>query len=54
MSRRATTQPDTGTWKKQGANLGLFLRSERNPLITVQDLPYQANAVFNAARGART
>jgi predicted GH43/DUF377 family glycosyl hydrolase len=49
MSRRTTTQPDTGTWKKQGSNLGLFLRSERNPLITVQDLPYQANAVFNAA-----
>ena len=25
-----------------------FTRSEHNPLITVDDLPYQANAVFNA------
>ena len=26
----------------------LFVRSRNNPLITVRDLPYQANAVFNA------
>lgn len=26
----------------------LFVRSELNPLITAEDLPYQANAVFNA------
>jgi len=26
----------------------LFVRSERNPLITAKDLPYQANTVFNA------
>lgn len=26
----------------------LFVRSERNPLIEVSDLPYPANAVFNA------
>lgn len=27
----------------------LFVREKRNPLITARDLPYQANAVFNAA-----
>ena len=27
---------------------GLFIRHPKNPLITTQDLPYQANAVFNA------
>lgn len=26
----------------------LFVRSEKNPLITVAELPYQANTVFNA------
>ncbi len=26
----------------------LFIRDERNPLITAGDLPYQANTVFNA------
>ena len=26
----------------------LFLRSQRNPLITARDIPYLANAVFNA------
>ncbi len=26
----------------------LFMRSKNNPLITAHDLPYQANAVFNA------
>jgi predicted GH43/DUF377 family glycosyl hydrolase len=27
----------------------LFVRSDRNPLIKASDMPYQANAVFNAA-----
>ena len=27
---------------------GLFLRSEHNPMLTARDLPYLANAVFNA------
>ena len=27
---------------------GLFVRSQQNPIITADDLPYQANAVFNA------
>jgi predicted GH43/DUF377 family glycosyl hydrolase len=27
----------------------LFRRHEANPIITVQDLPYPANTVFNAA-----
>jgi predicted GH43/DUF377 family glycosyl hydrolase len=27
---------------------GLFIRHPNNPLITTKDLPYQANAVFNA------
>jgi predicted GH43/DUF377 family glycosyl hydrolase len=27
---------------------GLFVRNPNNPLITTKDLPYQANAVFNA------
>ena len=27
----------------------LFVRNEQNPLITAENLPYQANAVFNAA-----
>ena len=27
---------------------GLFIRHHNNPLITTKDLPYQANAVFNA------
>jgi beta-1,4-mannooligosaccharide/beta-1,4-mannosyl-N-acetylglucosamine phosphorylase len=30
------------------ATQGLFVRSTSNPLLTVNDIPYQANAVFNA------
>ena len=30
----------------------IFRRSEHNPLITVTDLPYVANAVFNAGEDA--
>ena len=29
--------------------MAYFVRSQHNPLITAKDLPYQANAVFNAA-----
>lgn len=34
------------TWKDYGE---LFVRHRRNPILTVQDLPYQANSVFNPA-----
>ncbi|MHC1754595.1 MAG: glycosidase [Methanosarcina sp.] len=34
------------TWKNHGE---LFVRYKRNPILTVEDLPYQANSVFNPA-----
>jgi predicted GH43/DUF377 family glycosyl hydrolase len=48
MSQQAQVSP--GLWEEPQANAeqGLFLRCRQNPLLTVNDIPYQANAVFNA------
>ncbi len=47
MSEQLRTSPELE--QKQANAQGLFIRSSRNPLLSVKDLPYQANAVFNAA-----
>lgn len=33
-------------WKDQGE---LFVRYKKNPILTVEDWPYQAHSVFNPA-----
>lgn len=33
-------------WKDHGE---LFIRHKKNPILTIEDWPYQANSVFNPA-----